>query len=181
MNTLALCDGILALVALAFGWRGRHRVDVRVAAGLLAAAASMGVLRYLALVPDPRAHRLLSLLAGAVGLPSLAHALVTEAPVPGRRARFAFLLLASTAIAAWRFPAFSALVRVASVASVGAIVREGARAKSRGLLLVGSLLLVAFVGLAAKLTPPGLAPEDVLHLGMALALLAAMRVVGVAR
>jgi hypothetical protein len=181
MNTLALCDGILALVALAFGWRGRHRVDVRVAAGLLAAAATLGVLRYLAIVPDPHAHRLFSLLAGAVGLPALAHALVTEARVPGRRSRLACLLLASTASAAWRFPALAPLVRVASVASVGAIVREGARTQSHALLLVGSLLLVAFVGLAAKLTPPGLAPEDVLHLGMALALLAAMRAVRAAR
>jgi len=180
MNTLALCDGTLGLVATGFAWRGRTRVDARLAGGLIAAAALFGVLRYVALLPDPRLHRLLSLLAGALGLPSLAHALLTEARRPATAPRAAALGLALLALAAWLVPTLAPGVRVASVASVFALVVHGTRRRSPGHLLVGACLLAAFVGVGARLAPPGLAPEDVLHLGMAAALLVAMRLLRLA-
>ena len=177
MNTLALCDGALALAALALGWSGRARADARVAAFLLAGASSLGVLRYVDLLPDPRAHRLLSSLAGGVGLAALARALVARDRSLSKAHALAASALALAAVAAWLVPALGVLVRVASLGAVGAIATFGARERRLELLAIAIFLVAAFASFAAQLRPGGLAPEDLLHLGMAAAILIAARTI----
>ena len=171
MNSLAVSDAVLAFASLSLASARRGRADLVLAALVLVAAAGLGVLRFAGWCPLPETHRAFSLLAGGLSVPLIAAdaALVPLPPLVSRRGGVLVGALVAVAALSFAYAPLAFVQRAVSVGSVVALLLVGARRRNRHAVLVGALFLAAFVGFAAKLSIGVLQPGDLLHLGMALA------------
>ena len=56
MNSLAITDSLLLIVTFLIAYGAKHPPSIRIAAGLFAAAAFLGVLRFTGILPLPTMH-----------------------------------------------------------------------------------------------------------------------------
>jgi hypothetical protein len=176
MNLQALFDGLLALTAFYLAWHARRDAPaLRLACSLVGAAATLGALRFSGVLPLPPLHQYASLLGAGVGLPLLAIAIAQRSSVVAVQRRFTWIFAVTAAVACtlavmvvqlkWWAPACAVL-------SALAIVIHGVRNRQVTMAATGVLLLVTLVAFAARLQVGPLQPGDLLHIGMALTLLA---------
>jgi len=176
MNTgYAVSDFVLALSCLFIAARtARTRPGVALACAALAAAALLGVLRFSVAPEVGGAHRFLSLIGGTAALPLLAASVTWSDGRPAKTGRgAAVFLLAGSAlgialIASGLFPLWGQIVPAASaLVLLGRALRMSAVRTIAG----AAVLAVTFGAVAAGLTVAGYAPTEILHYGMAAALL----------
>jgi len=176
MNLQALFDALLALVALGLAIRGGHcKPAWRLACLLLAAAATLGALRFSGLLPMPSLHQFFSMLGAGVGLPLLALAVILPDSHVATQRRFAWIFTIS---------AGTLCILLVMVAQLKVWTAACALLSTFGILMISIkhremitalgalLLLLALSAFAAKIHMPPLLPGDLLHIGMALGLLA---------
>ena len=175
MNTAAVCDGLLALVALALAWQwGGRYPALRLAGLILAAAATLGSLRFSGLLPMPALHQFLSALGAAVALPLLACVVIWPQGLLARQPRYAWIgavVAAGICVVLVVVLELRAWTVACSLAS--ALLILGVAVARRQYLAAGAgiCLLLAFAAFIGGLQALGLQAGDFLHLGMASALL----------
>lgn len=175
MNQAALLDALLALVAF---WLAavcvRRQPAMFLGSLLLAAAATLGALRFSGVLALPLWHQYLSLLGAAAGLPLVAVATVLPHSGVARQKRYAWILacsacvLATVLVVVLQFKAWSAATALLSSLTV---LLVGARRRQADTVGAGLSMLTALLLFAFKTPLPVLAPGDALHIGLALALL----------
>ena len=178
MNLQALFDGLLAFVALGLALgAGPHRPALRMSCWLLAAAATLGTLRFSGLAPMPSLHQFFSMLGAGVGLPLLAMAVIQPDSAVATQRRFAWIFTIVTAtlcillVMVAQLKVWTAMCALLSALSIVVLALQH---REKFAALGGLLLLLALSAFAAKLSVPPLSPGDLLHIGMALGLLALM-------
>ena len=161
MNADALSDLVLLLVCAAVVWRNlRTRPAIAMGAGLIGAAALLGVLRYsgIALVYGP--HRFLSLLAACTAFSLLAAGLRwADATIATRRAAVGRFVVVFGGVGV-ALTVFGVALWSQAVAGLSALlIVWTALQQRRALAICGALLLAASFVVAA------LAKPDTLYLG----------------
>jgi hypothetical protein len=175
MNQAALLDGLLALTAFwlaAVAWQ-RHPA-LRLGSLLLGAAATLGALRFSGLLALPQWHQYFSLLGAGAGLPLVAVALVAPDSAVARQPRYAWILACGACVVCTVLVVVLQVKVWSAATALGAAVAvlvASSRRRQIGLALAGSCMLAALLLFALKTRVPFLAPGDVLHLGLAVALL----------
>lgn len=175
MNSAAFFDGVLALVAL---WLaivpGRSFPAVRLAALILAAAACLGTLRFSGLLPLPEMHQLLSTLGANTGFPLIAVVSVWPLGAVARTQRYAWIGAIVLAVAGMLFTVvapFKLWTSGLAILSALSILGLGLRRKESLLAGAGLAMLAALLAFSAKFQLAGLAPGDLLHLGLSASLI----------
>lgn len=179
MNLQALFDGLLAVTAFYIAWQAaRSAPALRLSGVLLGTAAALGALRFSGLLPLPPLHQYVSMLGAGVGLPLLAIAVTQNTSAVATQRRFAWIFAVMAAVVCtlvvmvaqlkWWAPA-------CAVVSALAIVTYGARHRQMAVAATGVLLLATLATFAARVQVGALQPGDLLHIGMALTLLALNR------
>ena len=169
MNSQALFDGILALVAFSVAWQSAKAPALRLACAMLGAAALLGTLRFSGLLPLPSLHQLISMLGAAAALPLLAVSVIwpENAVATQRRSAWIFAVVAATlgmmivvqlGFKPWA-PACT-LLAVVSLLLVSLKRQDWLAAAG------GACLLAASLAFVAKLQLAGLQAGDFLHIGM---------------
>ena len=180
MNLQALLDGLLAIVAFYVALQaGRSAPALRLAAGLLGAAATLGALRFSGVLPLPPLHQYISMLGAGVALPLLALAITQPTSAVAAQRRFAWIFAVLAAVVCtlvvlvaqvkWWTP-MCATVAATAIAGYGVVRKQAAVAG------IGVLLLVTLIAFAMRVQAGPIQPGDLLHIGMALVLLAINRV-----
>ena len=175
MSSLALTDGLLALVALWLVRRAQAPVALRLACALFATASVLGVLRFSGVYPIPSWHQFASMLGAVAAFPLLAVAIVWPDALVTRNTRFAWIFMCVMAVvgvivvgAGQKRVLADALALLSVLAIVLTLLRQrqwrGALASA--VMLLGLALFARKVG-AGELLVPG----DLLHIGMAIGLL----------
>lgn len=174
-TSLAITDAILFICAVTLAWRRDAPISMRLAAGTLAVAAALGVLRFSGLYPMVAWHRLFSIFGGCVALPLLAVGALWPGSAVATQRQFALILMGGAALpgllvsGVYDLRLYDQAVALASLLIVlVCAVRSGTWQRSAAALclLGGSVLFAAKVGV-----PPWLQPGDLLHLGMAAGLM----------
>jgi len=171
----AASDLILALACIFIAARARKmRPGVALACAAIAAAAVVGVARFSGLGEATGAHRFLSLLGSTAALPLLAAAIAwpeSKAAKTGRYASLTLLVASAIGIAVVAGAGFTLWGQVVPAASALLILYRTIRSDAPRPLAGAIVLVVTFGMVAAKLEPAGLEPLEILHYGMAAALL----------
>lgn len=173
----AASDLVLALACIFIAVRAaRTRPGVALACAAIAAAALIGVARFSGFDEATGAHKFLSLIGSTAALPLLAAAIAwpgSKAAKTWRDASIALLVGSALGIAIVAGGGIALWGQVAPAAS--ALVILFGTIRSRALRPIGGavVLVVTFAMVAAKLEPGGLEPLEILHYGMAAALLLA--------
>jgi hypothetical protein len=179
MNLQALLDGLLAVTAFYVAWQaGRSAPALRLSTTLLGLAATLGALRFSGVWPLPPLHQYVSMLGAAVGLPLLALAVTQPASAVAAQRRFAWIFAVLAAVACTLAVVVAQLkwwTPVCAIAAAMAIMAYGVARKQGALVATGALLLVTLVAFATRMQAGPLQPGDLLHIGMALTLLAVDR------
>jgi hypothetical protein len=175
LNSLALTDAVLCLVAAGLAARASYGAGYRMAFTLLAVPALLGFLRFSGIYPLETWHPLFTLLSASAALPLLAVCVVKPQSLVATRKQFAIIFLGVTMLLGLlisglgKFRIYDQAVGVLSMLAIlFALVKrkEHTRALGAALMLLGSVLFVTKVSV-----PPWLMPGDWLHIGMAAGLL----------
>jgi hypothetical protein len=179
MLSLALSDALLCACAVWLASRSDHPLGMRLACGLLAIPALLGVLRFSGLYPLLQWHQLFSILSASAALPLLALSALWPKSVVAQQKRYALIFLAGAMLLGLLISGLGklriydqALALLSMVVMLWVFARQGARQATAGAasMLLGSLLFVAKVNIAGLLQP-----GDFLHLGMAVGLVLVVR------
>lgn len=179
MNLQALFDGLLAVTAFYVAWQaGRSAPALRLSATLLGVAATLGALRFSGVLPLPPLHQYVSMLGAGVGLPLLALAVTQPASAVAAQRRFAWIFAVFAAVACTLAVVVAQLkwwTPVCAIAAAVAIVAYGVVRKQGTMVAIGALLLLTLVAFATRMQAGPLQQGDLLHIGMAMTLLAVDR------
>jgi hypothetical protein len=175
MNSLAVTDGLLFVCAAYLAWMRHSTVGIRLAYGVIAVAALLGTLKFSGLYPLEAWHHLFSIFAGSAALPLLAVAVISPRSAVATDRQLALIFLGAAALLGLAIAGLGqlriydrALATISLLGMLAWTVKQSQWQRSAGLvlMLVGSVLYVAEVELAAELSP-----GDYLHLGMAVGIL----------
>ena len=179
MNLQALFDGLLAVTAFYLAWQaGRSSPALRLSSCLLGAAATLGALRFSGVLPLPPLHQYVSMLGAGVGLPLLAIAVIQDTSLVATQRRFTWIFAVIAAVVCTLFVMLVQLkwwAPACAVVSAIAIVIYGARKRQLAMAATGVLMLSTLVAFATRMQAGPLQPGDLLHIGMAMTLLAVDR------
>lgn len=171
----AISDFVLALACFAIAFRARDgRPGIALACVVIGIAAVFGVLRYSGFANVGGPHRFLSLLGATAALPLLAASLAWPASRAAKSIRGAALVVlvasgigvaitAGAGIALWS--------QVVPAASALALLFVAFRLRAARSIACALLLAATFALVAARVTIAGFEPVELLHYGMAAALL----------
>ncbi|MDA0805535.1 MAG: hypothetical protein O3B02_11250 [Proteobacteria bacterium] len=173
MNSLAITDSLLFFVTLLIAVGPKYPPSIRLAAGLFAAAACLGVLRFTGVLSLPTMHAFFSGLGATAAYPLLAATFLFSGSVLANRWRFSsiFAVIAGAlglVASALEFGIWGNAVALISVAALvlRSIITRDALATVGGVSLLAAVVLFALNVSFASLLKPG----DFLHLFMALGL-----------
>ena len=179
MLSLAITDALLCACAAWLASRADNLLGMRLACGLLAIPALLGVLRFSGLYPLLQWHQLFSILSASAALPLLALSVLWPKSVITQQKRFALIFLAGAMLLGLLISGLGklriydqALALLSMIVMLWVFARQGARLASAGAacMLLGSLLFVTKIQIAGLLLP-----GDLLHLGMAVGLVLVVR------
>lgn len=174
MSTLAITDALLLLVTLSIAVSAKQSPSIRIAAGLFASAAVLGVLRFSGLLPLPTLHSFFSGLGATSAFPLLAASFLFSTSVVATQWRFASIFaviagaigLVASALEVGLWGNAVALISVATLVLRSIFARDGLAVVGAVSLLAALILFALSVSLASFLKP-----GDSLHLFMSLGLL----------
>ncbi len=174
LNSLALTDALLCLVALGLASRSALAVGYRMAFTLLAIPAFLGFLRFSGIYPLETWHPLFTLMSASAALPLLAICVLLPQSMVATRRQFAIIFLGVAMLLGLLIAGLGklriydqAMALVSMLVILVALLKRGEHARAMGavLMLSGSLLFVLKISM-----PPWLVPGDFLHLAMAFGL-----------
>jgi hypothetical protein len=176
MNTgYAISDFVLALSCIFIGVRApRARAGVALACAALAAAAVLGVLRFSVVPEISGPHKFFSLIGGTAALPLLAASVAwpdSKSAKTGRGAAVALLVGSGIGIALIAGAVFPLWGQAAPAASALVLLGGALRLRNGWAIAGAAVLVITFAEVAAGVTLAGYAPTEILHYGMAAALL----------
>lgn len=171
MNSLAISDSLLFLVAFLIAIRAKYPPSIRIAAGLFSAAACLGVLRFTEVLPLPTMHSFFSGLGATTAYPLLAVTFLFSGSVLTNQWRFSCIFaviagalgLVASALELGIWGNAVALISVAALV-LRSIISRDALATVGAVSLLTAVVLFALNVSFATLLKPG----DFLHLFMAL-------------
>ena len=173
MNSLAITDSLLLIVTFLIAYGAKHPPSIRIAAGLFAAAAFLGVLRFTGILPLPTMHSFFSGLGATSAYPLLSATFLFPSSVLANQWRFSSIFaviagalgLVASALEVGIWANAVALTSVAALFLRSILFRDL-------LVLIGSMSLLAAVVLFALNVSFAslLKPGDFLHLFMAVGL-----------
>jgi hypothetical protein len=175
LNSLALTDALLCLIATWLASKNSLAVGYRMAFTMLAIPAFLGFLRFSGIYPLDTWHPLFALLSASAALPLLAICVLAPESVVATRKQFAIIFLGVAMLLGLLISGLGklriydqALGLMSMVVILVAMMKrsENTRALGAALMLAGSVLFVLKVSV-----PPWLMPGDWLHLGMAFGLI----------
>lgn len=175
LNSLALTDALLCLIATWLAFKNSLAVGYRMAFTMLAIPAFLGFLRFSGIYPLDTWHPLFALLSASAALPLLAICVLAPESVVATRKQFAIIFLGVAMLLGLLISGLGklriydqALGLMSMVVILVAMMKrsENTRALGAALMLAGSVLFVLKVSV-----PPWLMPGDWLHLGMAFGLI----------
>jgi hypothetical protein len=179
MNSLAITDALLCAVALWGAYRFGLQPALRLACGLLAIAAFLGVLRFSGAYPLPSLHSFFSMLGAMSALPLLAIAIVKPDSQVARTVRFAWVFfVASSAIGVLcvSLGGIRLVSDAAALIAVLCIIIFSLLKRTAWGVVIGLILLSGLLAMAFKWQVVGvLQSADFLHLGLAVGILLTMR------
>ncbi|MEY3141278.1 MAG: hypothetical protein RL298_2019 [Pseudomonadota bacterium] len=164
LNSLALTDALLCLIAAWLASKNTLAVGYRMALTMLAIPALLGFLRFSGIYPLETWHPLFTLLSASAALPLLAICVLAPQSIVATRKQFAIIFLGVGKLRIYD----QALGLLSMLVILVAMIKrnENTRALGAALMLAGSVLFVLKVSV-----PPWLMPGDWLHLGMAFGLI----------
>ena len=175
LNSLALTDALLCLIAIWLASKNTLAVGYRIALTMLAIAALLGFLRFSGIYPLETWHPLFTLFSASAALPLLAICVLLPQSVVTKRKQFAIIFLGAAMLLGLLISGLGklriydqALGLMSMLVILFAMIRRGEylRAFGAALMLTGSVLFVLKVSLQ-----PWLMPGDWLHLGLALGIM----------
>ena len=173
MNSLAMTDSLLLVVTFLIAIGAKYPPSIRIAAGLFAAAACLGVLRFTGVLPLPTMHSFFSGLGATAAYPLLAVTFLFSDSVLTNQWRFSsiFAVIAGAlglVASALEFGIWGNAVAIISVAALvlRSIISRDALATVGAVSLLAAVILFALNVSFASLLKPG----DFLHIFMALGL-----------
>lgn len=175
LNSLALTDALLCLIAVWLASRSALAVGYRMAFSLLAIPALLGFLRFSGIYPLETWHPLFTLMSASAALPLLAICVLAPQSMVATRRQFAIIFLGIAMLLGLliaglgKFRIYDQALGLGSMLVIlVTLLKSGQHARALGatLMLVGSVLFVLKISI-----PPWLLPGDWLHLGMAMGLL----------
>ena len=168
MNSLAISDGLLFLVACYFALQIRVPVAFRLGSAILGAAAVLGVLRFSGLLPLPQLHSFFSALGASSAFVLISASVMWPTRIVSTKVKYASILLIISAafglimVTGFGFVIFGQLMAFLSVLllAVSSIINK------RTDCFFGSLTFaVGFLLFVMKYDIPGyLQPGDFLHI-----------------
>ena len=175
MNSLAISDSLLFLVATYFALQSKIPIAFRLGAAVLGAAAILGVLRFSELLPLPQLHSFFSALGASSAFLLIGVSVIWPARLVSVKAKYASILLIASAalglimVTGFGFAIFGQLIALLSVLLIVVSALRNRRIYS----LFGALALASgFVLFVMKYSVPGyLQPGDFLHIFTAIGLL----------
>jgi hypothetical protein len=176
MNSLAISDALLAATAFWVALRMAQALPgMRLGCLLIGAAALAGSLRFSGLYPLPPLHEFLSMLGAVSALPLLAIAVAWPTSAVSATRRFTWVFFAGSAALGVLVVSVGGLrvgADICAVLSVLTLLAASLRRKEWLGVGTAVCLALAFAAFLARLQIPGLLqPGDLLHVGMAAALL----------
>jgi hypothetical protein len=175
LNSLALTDALLCLIATWLASKNSLAVGYRMSFTMLAIPAFLGFLRFSGIYPLDTWHPLFALLSASAALPLLAICVLAPESVVATRKQVAIIFLGVAMLLGLLISGLGklrlydqALGLMSMVVILVAMMKrsENTRALGAALMLAGSVLFVLKVSV-----PPWLMPGDWLHLGMAFGLI----------
>ena len=173
MNSLAMTDSLLLVVTFLIAIGAKYPPSIRIAAGLFAAAACLGVLSFTGVLPLPTMHSFFSGLGATAAYPLLAVTFLFSGSVLTNQWRFSsiFAVIAGAlglVASALEFGLWGNAVALISVAALvlRSIISRDALATVGAVSLLAAVILFALNVSFASLLKPG----DFLHIFMALGL-----------
>ena len=173
MNSLAMTDSLLLVVTFLIAIGAKYPPSIRIAAGLFAAAACLGVLSFTGVLPLPTMHSFFSGLGATAAYPLLAVTFLFSGSVLTNQWRFSsiFAVIAGAlglVASALEFGIWGNAVALISVAALvlRSIISRDAMATVGAVSLLAAVILFALNVSFASLLKPG----DFLHIFMALGL-----------
>jgi hypothetical protein len=177
MNSLAISDSLLFLVATYFALQSKIPIAFRLGAAVLGAAAILGVLRFSELLPLPQLHSFFSALGASSAFLLIGVSVIWPARLVSVKAKYASILLIASAalglimVTGFGFAIFGQLIALLSVLLIVVSALRNRRIYS----LFGALALAlasGFVLFVMKYSVSGyLQPGDFLHIFTAIGLL----------
>jgi hypothetical protein len=170
-----MTDALLFCCAAYLASQRSSPVGYRLAFGVLAVAALLGVLKFSGLYPLDSWHRLFAIFGGSAALPLLAVCVAWPQSAAANDRQFALILLGGAALLGLAVAGLGrlriydqALGAISMFWMLWLMVKQGDRRRIVGLacMLGGSVLFLAKANFS-----PWLSPGDFLHLGMAMGLL----------
>ena len=174
MNSLALSDGLLLLVALRLAWVGRWRAPVMLAAALLSLASLLGVLSFTGCLPLPPWHQFFTMLGGGVSFPLLAVAFLwPTGSVNTERGMgwIAAILLAVVCVLTGVVFNLKIVPQLMGLVAMLAILLLAVRQQMRDVGFGAAVLLLGFALYVSATHWGPVQPGDFLHFGVACGLL----------
>ena len=174
LNSLALTDALLCLVAVWLASRSALSVGYRMAFTLMAIPALLGFLRFSGIYPLETWHPLFTLMSASAALPMLAICVLSPESMVATRRQFAIISLGGAMLLGLLIAGLGklriydqALALFSMLAILISLLKRGEHMRAIGaiLMLAGSMMFVLKVSV-----PPWLLPGDFLHLAMALGL-----------
>ena len=175
LNSLALTDALLCLVAVWLASRSALAVGYRMAFTLLAIPALLGFLRFSGIYPLETWHPLFTLMSASAALPMLAICVLSPESMVATRRQFAIIFLGGAMLLGLLIGGLGklriydqAVALLSMLLILISTIKSGNHVRSMGaiLMLAGSVMFVLKVSV-----PPWLMPGDFLHLAMAFGLL----------
>lgn len=175
LNSLALTDALLCLIAVWLASRSALAVGYRMAFSLLAIPSLLGFLRFSGIYPLETWHPLFTLMSASAALPLLAICVLAPQSMVATRRQFAIIFLGIAMLLGLliaglgKFRIYDQALGLGSMLVIlVTLLKRGQHTRALGatLMLAGSVLFVLKISI-----PPWLLPGDWLHLGMAMGLL----------
>ncbi len=157
LNSLALTDALLCLVAVWLASRSALSVGYRMAFTLMAIPALLGFLRFSGIYPLETWHPLFTLMSASAALPMLAICVLSPESMVATRRQFAIIFLGGAMLLGLLIAGLGKLRIYDQALALFSMLAI--------LMLAGSVMFVLKVSV-----PPWLLPGDFLHLAMALGL-----------
>jgi hypothetical protein len=175
MNSLAISDSFLFLVATYFALQSKIPIAFRLGAAVLSVAAILGVLRFSELLPLPQLHSFFSALGASSAFLLIGVSVIWPTRLVSVKAKYASILLIVSAalglimVTGFGFVIFGKLIALLSVLLIVVSALRNRRIYS----LFGALALASgFILFVMKYSVPGyLQPGDFLHIFTAIGLL----------
>ena len=174
LNSLALTDALLCLVAVWLASRSALSVGYRMAFTLLAIPALLGFLRFSGIYPLETWHPLFTLMSASAALPMLAICVLSPESMVATRRQFAIIFLGGAMLLGLLIAGLGklriydqALALFSMLSILVSLLKRGEHMRAMGaiLMLAGSALFDIKFSI-----PPSWVPGDFLHLAMAFGL-----------